>query len=440
MRCIKTLDELQARCMRQRAVTRASGLPTDLSSLRKWHLSAAGALEHESGRFFRVVGANADPGFLTAGPHEHPMLDQPEIGMLCLFLTKIDEEPHGLIAFKFEPGTPEGIEVAPSFQATRSNYEGAHGGRSVPGQDIAFSDRNTVLSDAVQREQEAWFLGKVNRNRVIMLPSNNAESVNQIIPDSHWVPLKVLFKGLLVDNLLNMDLRSILSTLAVENTLGRVLPPQRVRLLSESIRSGLGEPVSAQPRSLLELSGWAFDSSLECPCPNSASIIGRRICVATREVAEWDQPFLSPGWKSQCTLFARRDETEQSWEVALAPRRRLGSTRGSTLEATIQNHHPAHDGREELPEARLHELIRAADKVVTAEHAEEGGRFYHAQTQYQVVLLDRTESRTAADWWQWIHLDVADALIAKGDCLSVEARTCIAMLTAATTPSGGDDQ
>lgn len=438
MRCIKTLGHLHSQCARHRAVTNASGLPTALGDLHKWRLSADGALEHESGRFFRVIGANTAPEYLTAGPHEHPMLDQPEIGMLCLFLTEINNEPYGLIAFKFEPGTPEGIEVAPSFQATKSNYEGAHGGSAVPGQEIAFSDRHPTLADAVQREQEAWFLGKVNRNRVIMIPTDDAEPLNRLIPDSYWVPLRILLQGLLVDNLLNMDLRSILSMIAVDNTLGPVLTSQQIRSTAESIRSRLGKPLSTQSRSLLELPGWTYNSSLVGPSSNSATIVGRRVRVETREVAEWDQPFLSPGSKAQCTLAARRDETGRSWEIALIPRRRLGSTRGSTLEATIQRHHRTHGDGEHLSEDRLHELVSAADKVVSAEHAEEGGRFYHAQTQYQVVLLGRTELRATTERWQWTHLDVANALIADGDCLSVEARTCIAMLTAAIAPTGGD--
>lgn len=440
MRRITTLNELQVQCNLQRSATSAFSLPISLSSLRKWRLSACGALEHESGRFFRVVGATTAPQLLTTGPHTHPMLDQPEIGMLCLFLTEIEAETHGLITFKFEPGTPKGIEVAPSFQATKSNYERAHGGKAVPGQDIAFSDRNTVLADALQREQEAWFLGKVNRNRVLMLPSDSAESVNKLIPNSYWVPLTILIKALLIDNLLNMDLRSILSTIVVNNTLGHFLHSRQIQSSAAYIRSYLGSPIPIRQCSLLELPGWKFESSLASPHIGSTSVVGRRISVTTREVAEWDQPLLTPGSKGKCILFARKDKTDQSWEIALTPRRRLGSTRGFTLEPTIQKHCCSHESRKQLSEESIDDLISQARHVVAAEHAEEGGRFYHAQTEYQIVFLEDIKPRSVFEHWQWMHLDVADALIAEGDCLSIEARTSIAMLASAAKSLDGEEE
>lgn len=440
MQCIRTLSHLYSQCVRHRSLIKASRRPVPLGDLRNWQLSDNGALEHDSGRFFRIIGTSVASEEVTTGPHEYPMIDQPEIGMLCLFLTELHSELYGLVAFKFEPGTPDGVEVAPSFQATKSNYERAHGGNAVPGQNIAFSDQYLTIADAIQREQEAWFLGKVNRNRVILLPSDVAASLDNLIPSSYWVPLRVLFQGLLVDNLLNMDLRSILSMIAVDNTLGRVLNPRQIHLTADSIRSGLGKPLSTKPRSLLKLPGWTYRSTLSGSGSSSATVIGRRIQVKTREVTEWDQPFLSPGSKAQCTLVARKDETGQSWEIALAPRRRIGSTRGSTLEATIQRHHQKQTNGDSLTEYYLREMLKRADKVVSVNHAEEGGRFYHAQTNYQVILMDRSKLPTAPNEWQWIHLDVADALIADGDCVSVEARTCIAMLTATVTSIGSDDK
>lgn len=440
MQCIRTLSHLYSQCARHRSSIKASRRPIPLSNLRNWQLSANGALEHSSGRFFRIIGANVASEEVTTGPHEYPMIDQPEVGMLCLFLTEIHSELYGLVAFKFEPGTPDGVEVAPSFQATKSNYERAHGGNAVPGQNIAFSGQYLTIADAIQREQEAWFLGKVNRNRVILLPPDDATSLDSLIPNSYWVPLRVLFQGLLVDNLLNMDLRSILSMIAVDNTLGRVLSPRAIHSTADSIRSGLGKPLSTRSRSLLKLPGWTYRSVLSSSDSSSGTIIGRRVQVTTREVTEWDQPFLSPGSKAQCTLVARKDETGQSWEIALAPRRRIGSTRGSTLEATIQRHHQEQVSGDSLAEDCLRELLKKADKVVSVNHAEEGGRFYHAQTNYQIILINRLKLPAIPNEWQWIHLDIADALIADGDCVSVEARTCIAMLTAAVTSIGRDDK
>ncbi|CAM3054114.1 NDP-hexose 2,3-dehydratase family protein [Propionibacterium acidifaciens] len=430
MKFIKTISELKTICNHQREIIPTSTTLIDLRQLRKWHLSAKGAIEHETGRFFQIMGAEAMTSPVTTGPRRHPMVYQPEIGMLCLFLTRTDDELHGLIVFKYEPGTPQGIEVAPSFQATKSNYERVHGGYVVPGHAIVFSNQMPIIADALQREQEAWFLGKVNRNRVITVSTHLAEKINYEIPNSFWVPLHTLIAGLLIDNLINMDLRSILSMVAIENTIGCFHAPERARLSADAIRSRLGDPVIIRQRSLLDLPGWTLNSSLESyHCP-SARIIGRRIHMATREVPEWDQPFLSPSAVACCTLIARRDESGRSWEVALVPRCRLGSTRGWTLEATIQNHYDPPEGVHGSSEEYLGGLKSAGQHVVTVQHAEEGGRFYHAQTRYRLIFVERNHHTFVPGHWHWIHLDVVHELIARGDCVSVEARTCIAMLAA----------
>ncbi|MFI6765218.1 NDP-hexose 2,3-dehydratase family protein [Streptomyces sp. NPDC050355] len=424
MQVIDTVRELRSECLRRRHSLTARVLPVPLADLRSWSMTEDGALTHETGRFFRVVGARdlSDP----KQPLEQPLIEQREVGMLCLFVTQFDGEFHGLITFKFEPGTPDGIEVAPTVQATRSNYEAAHGGTRVPAAEIALSEEACTLADAVQREQESWFLGKVNRNRIILLDIAEAVEIARTVPESRWVPIPVLLAAALESRLLNMDLRSVLSMWPLEATTSPdALGP---------VRSGphqTGEdpqPAGSHPElvPLDRLSHWQMAESIEHRQRRFFSVVGCRVEGQGREVASWDQPLLAPAGMGQCTLLIRPGPDGP--ELLVAERVRIGSVRGPSLEARFQRGDIADHTTESRRRSMVEEssgLVRCRE-VHSAVHTEEGGRFRGAIATYQLGLLtDAVEEQPAG---RWTTLNEVEALDQRGDRLSVELRTCLTMI------------
>lgn len=424
---IDSVHELRSECLRRRNVLTAHVHPVPLDGLRSWSMTEDGVLAHRTGRFFRIIGARDLSD--TDHPHEQPLIEQPEVGMLCLFVTRIDGEFHGLITFKFEPGAPDGIEVAPTVQATRSNYESAHGGTRVPAAEIALSEDACMLADAIQREQESWFLGKVNRNRIILLDAKEADDIGRTVAQSSWVPISILLEAALESRLINMDLRSVLSMWPLEATAF----PGDLAPLASSPRSGRQDPGSIVVRlPLRNLSQWQIGEGIEHRQRRFFSVVGCRVEGQGREVASWDQPLLAPVGMGQVTLLVRVGvDRPHLW---VAERVRIGSVRGPSIEAGFQRGDIADyttESRRRSMAAESAGLARCRE-IHSAVHAEEGGRFRGALVHYRLGLLTDTdpdpEDPVDGPTGHWIALEELEDLEQRGDRLSVELRTCLTML------------
>ncbi|WP_445374775.1 NDP-hexose 2,3-dehydratase family protein [Photorhabdus tasmaniensis] len=419
---ISTVAELHSECHRRRAQLKAQLFRIPLSGLHQWSITEEGFLAHRTGRFFRVVGARFEEPSTPGLVIERPMIDQAEIGILCLFVTVINGQYYGLITFKFEPGTPDGIEVAPSVQATRSNYQTVHGGMRVPGVEIALSKTVNTLVDALQREQEEWFLGKVNRNRIILLDENESKRVEMLIPDSYWVPISVLLASTLQHRLINMDLRSILSMWPLDTT----LTPITSSSANTNIKNSKLKKANTKLVPLNSLEEWKIGEYIEHRAQQLFSIVGYRVEGQKRETQFWDQPLLVPARVGQCSLLLRKGK--EGIEMLITERVRIGSVRGPTIEPMHQRGDIADYTTATHCVSMLEEAadLVYSNKIYTALQTEEGGRFHGAMMVYQLGLLGAYSRNERADCW--MSLAEIDILNWHGDCLSIELRTCLAML------------
>ncbi|APE12556.1 hypothetical protein BO226_24645 (plasmid) [Rhodococcus sp. 2G] len=428
MQTIDSVRGLAAECSRRRNQINARVTAIPLDDLRRWKFTTDGSLAHDTGRFFRVMGVRTNNPTRPTATLEHPIIDQPEVGVLCLFVTRIGSEIHGLVTFKFEPGTPDGIEVAPSVQATRSNYESAHGGVAVPAVELALEETPSI-ADALQREQESWFAGKVNRNRILMLDHAIALDVGRSVPDSVWVPVDVLLAASLRSRLLNMDLRSILSMWPSDQDPTAVAPAP--------VHTPCARRADIEEIPLRALTGWEVNDTIERVDRRYFSIVGRRIESAPdREVPSWDQPLLAPVGMGQCTLLVRHDHGDGLVEALVTERERVGSIRGVTLEPTHQRGDVTDCSTETRRAAMLAEAsdLARCERIWSAVHSEEGGRFSGALVTYQIGLVPDTYPQPPDK--QWVSLDKIDTAIGHGDRVSVELRTCITMLKALLRSEG----
>ncbi|MEW5632635.1 NDP-hexose 2,3-dehydratase family protein, partial [Streptomyces hydrogenans] len=91
----------------------------------------------------------------------------------------------------------------------RSNYTGVHGGAPVPYLDhFLRPGRGRVLVDVLQSEMGSWFHRKRNRNMVV--------EVLDDVPvgdDFRWMTMGEVLDRLRQDDVVNMDVRTILACL-----------------------------------------------------------------------------------------------------------------------------------------------------------------------------------------------------------------------------------
>lgn len=115
-----------------------------LKNLEGWNFNQNGFISHESNAFFKIIGLqirNQNSREILNSEWDQPILQEKDNvgGLLGLLRTKINDLPHYLIEAKYEPGNYNKILLSPTLQATFSNINRAHGGRSPNYYDF-FSD------------------------------------------------------------------------------------------------------------------------------------------------------------------------------------------------------------------------------------------------------------------------------------------------------------
>ena len=80
-------------------------------------------LEHKTGKFFSIEGLRIASNFGFKKNYSQPIINQPEIGILGFIIQRRFDDLYFLIQAKNEPGNINGHQLAPTLQATESNYK-----------------------------------------------------------------------------------------------------------------------------------------------------------------------------------------------------------------------------------------------------------------------------------------------------------------------------
>lgn len=178
------------------------------SKLQNWgFVNDNEKLSHASGKFFTIEGLKVRiEQDNKVYKWEQPIINQPEIGILCFITRVIDGVRYFLVQAKMEPGNINILQISPTLQATRSNFTCVHKGKVPNYLDLFMAKDYKVVIDQLQTEQGGRFLKKRNRNLII--------EINHDIPikdDFCWLTLRQVKDLMKRDNLMNMDSRSVLS-------------------------------------------------------------------------------------------------------------------------------------------------------------------------------------------------------------------------------------
>ena len=180
---------------------------TTFDKLQGWKVDKeTGNIHHQSGKFFTIEGVEIEVSGDNVKKWSQPIINQPEIGYLGFLVKKFNGILHFLIQAKIEPGNVNNVQLSPTIQATRSNYKRVHEGKSPAYLDYFKDRKGTVLIDQLQSEQGARFFRKRNRNIIIEVDDDV-----EVLEDFMWVTLGQIKELLKIDNLVNMDTRTVIS-------------------------------------------------------------------------------------------------------------------------------------------------------------------------------------------------------------------------------------
>ncbi|MFE5796144.1 NDP-hexose 2,3-dehydratase family protein [Streptomyces sp. NPDC056503] len=433
--------------------------PIPLDALVGWSADpSTGNLAHDSGKFFTVEGLDVQ---IPDSPVPHwtqPIINQPELGILGVLAKEFGGVLHFLMQGKVEPGNVNGVQLSPTVQATRSNYTRVHAGRSVPYLEyFRQAERHRILTDVRQSEQGSWFYRKRNRNMVVEV----TEDV-EVLDGFHWLTLGQLHALLRVDDVVNMDARTVLACLPFSGDAGPLAARPtgddtggddgddgfRAALL-RSCAGGAGEEGSTdgvlrwltgvRSRSevltsripLNALEGWhRTEYAVAHDTGRFFELIAVDVRAGSREVQRWTQPMIRPCATGIVAFLVKR--VDGVLKVLVHALVEPGYLDVAELSPTVQCT-PENFGH--LPPAALPPLLDVVREAgperirFDATLSEEGGRFFHARNRYVIVEVG---SEDLADFdhpdYHWMTMHQLADLLRHSHYVNIQARSLVACL------------
>ncbi|MDQ0779124.1 oxidase EvaA [Streptomyces aurantiacus] len=406
-----------------------------------------GNLGHHSGRFFTVEGCRVHSDYGKVPSWDQPIINQPEIGMLGFVVKEFDGVLHCLMQAKMEPGNVNVVQLSPTVQATRSNQKRVHRGSRVRYLEY-FTDpgRSEVLVDVLQSEQGSWFLGKRNRNIVV-------ETTEDVPPhdDYRWMTIGEIQELLRLDNMVNMDARTVLSCVpfarptgaptlgphsGFRSALRRSMAPDEGSLhstravLSWFTGTTARHELRTERVPLNQVAGWDRTAdAISHAEGRHFSIIGARVTAGSREVLNWTQPLLAPHGLGLAALLVRN--IGGMLHVLLHARPEGGHLHGIELAPTVQC---TPDNYRGLPDDHRPRFLAHVTGVppeqvrFDAVQSEEGGRFHHAECRYTVIEVGDDFPVEEPEGYRWLAMHQVTRLLRHSHYLNVQARSLVACL------------
>tara|TARA_B100001027_G_scaffold74184_1_gene50669 strand:+ start:3509 stop:4216 length:708 start_codon:yes stop_codon:yes gene_type:complete len=195
---------------RQKRVKTVSKL-INLNQCSDWHLDKNNNLYHKSQQFFKVKGV------VTKGATgrevkswTQPILTQKHGGVLAFICRQTKKYgTQFLIDVRIEPGDDSILKISPSFQATQSNMNRAHGGKRPKFYDIIMENKGAeLIYYTIHNEEGARFWKKSNWNVIVKLKNPYDKRIKG--ENYRWVSFKQIKKLALKNRYVNPFVKTIL--------------------------------------------------------------------------------------------------------------------------------------------------------------------------------------------------------------------------------------
>ena len=178
--------------------------------LKDWHNDSKGNLFHKSKQFFEIRGVKITSAHKReVSSWDQPILTQKHGGVLAILMR---ERKNGIIEFllyaRREPGDAN-IKLCPSFSATQSNMNLAHGGKKTLLSNLIFNHKKSnLVAKTIHFEEGARFWKKSNQNLIIKVNKMDQSIINN--SDFIWLNLSQIKKLNLIDGVVNPFVKTIL--------------------------------------------------------------------------------------------------------------------------------------------------------------------------------------------------------------------------------------
>ena len=398
--------------------------------------STSGTIRNPAGSFFQIAGLRVSRRDETV--LSQPIILQDEIGYLGIIRKRINGEMHYLMQAKIEPGNINKIQLSPTIQATKSNFTQKHGGARPAYLDYFINaQKYKIVVDQIQSEQSSRFLGKRNRNIIIELGESDEI---EVLPSHMWMTMPQIKELMRYDNLVNMDTRTVLSCLPLEEHLDEFTDAAFLRSVLGERTSNISEiyqyinnykmfdETERRLVPLYSLENWEMrDGEFVCKEPYSFKVVFCDIEIEGREVKHWCQPLFEAAGIATFGLLTRVNHGIREFLVRATPE--VGCFDKIELGPSVQREY-IHD---ETKNTAVDELFDAHMKTEEGVKfntllSEEGGRFYHEQNRNVVIEVAPDELPTPPDGYFWTDYKTLGTLVKVNNCLNIQLRNLLSVL------------
>ena len=409
----------------------------DLKDCTPWYYDEnLGELRNPSGSFFQVKGAAMTT---EKGTLYQPIIIQDEIGFLGIIACKIGGVWHYLMQAKIEPGNVNVVQVSPTIQATKSNFEAKHGGR-IPDYLSYFLNMKpeSILVDQIQSEQSSRFLGKRNRNVIIISEEELEEKKN-----FRWLTLAQIKALMHYDNLVNMDTRTVIScipfvlledekdlpfaqNLVYKSSVTELNRQTIIRLYHVMNDHKMFKRNQVRLMPLTELKGWDIkDNGIFPQNEFPFEVIYCNVLIEGREVTGWNQPLIASRGIGTIGLICCNYDGMMKFLVK--PRAEIGCRDFIEIGPTIQQDHV---GKEEDEVTKLFwkKLEKNEGVLVDTILSEEGGRFYQEQNRNVIIEISKDEIDTLPKGYVWSDYGTLNIMMQINNVLNIQLRNMLSFL------------
>lgn len=404
-----------------------------------------GEIRNKNNSFFQIRGLQQYyDGKLVL---EQPVIIQNEIGYLGMICKEIDGVLQFLVQAKIEPGNVNKIQLSPTIQATKSNFTQKHGGKKPPYLDYFLKAKpENILVDQIQSEQSSRFLGKRNRNIIIMVDEDI-----EILPSHRWMTLGTIKRLMKIDNLVNMDTRTVLSCIPWSLLPVHESEKSQAEMMFDD--KALFQSIFRQPSHadivrvfryinnfkmlnscenkivpIKELSSWKFtDRGITHKTGYQFNVVFCDIEIEGREVTHWSQPLFEAVGMATFGLITAEFDGILKFLVQARPE--AGCFDSIELAPTVQL-------EAGIPESSFTEIDRLFFRLLenSAEIrnnvvlSEEGGRFYHEQNRNIVLRVGADQITGLPDGYFWLDYATLNEMVQFNNVLNIQLRNLLSLM------------